>query len=193
MRFNKSENKEYYTFISAFEADADKPFSGAKVEKDGQSCTVTVELDGKAPGLPTGDTLNPSSARTLHTRRPVKDDNITPNSKVKGEDIDFEFLRKAKHPDTETGARVKLDNRNVSIEKKPLFLGRRGAGAEPFNRTETTHIREYFPGIVKENQPDINTDFTASMEKASLRALNYQSHRAAVVAGAYARLQALVR
>lgn len=28
--------------------------------KDGQSCTVTVELDGKAPGLPTGAT---------HTRR----------------------------------------------------------------------------------------------------------------------------
>lgn len=38
--------------------------------KDGQSCTVTVELDGKAPGLPTGATLNPSHARPLHARRP---------------------------------------------------------------------------------------------------------------------------
>lgn len=115
LRFNKSENKEYYTFISAFEADADKPFSGAKVEKDGLTCAVTVELDGKAPGLPTGATLKPSSARQQHSRRPVKDDNITPNSKVKGEDIDFEFLRKAKHPDVETGARFRDTNFSASL------------------------------------------------------------------------------
>jgi hypothetical protein len=52
---------------------------------------VTVELDGKAPGLPTGATLNPSSARQQHSRRPDENDNITPDSNVKSEDIDFEL------------------------------------------------------------------------------------------------------
>ena len=38
---------------------------------------------------------------------------------------------------------------NVSIEKQPLFLGRRGAGAELFDRTEADHIRADFPEVVK--------------------------------------------
>ena len=38
--------------------------------KDGLTCAVTVELDGKAPGFPTGATLNPSHARQQHSRRP---------------------------------------------------------------------------------------------------------------------------
>ncbi|MBR5887715.1 MAG: hypothetical protein IKZ07_05845 [Akkermansia sp.] len=63
---------------------------------------------------------------------------------------------------------------NVNIEKKPLFLGRRGAGAEPFNRTEATHIREDFPGIVKENQHNVNADFTSSVVNLDERALAYE-------------------
>lgn len=107
LQLNKADNSEYYTFISAFEAKGDKEFEGAKKSKDGLTCAVTVELDGKAPGLPTGAMLNPSHARQQHSRRPDEDDNITPDSNVKAEDIDFEFLRKAKHPDVETGARTR--------------------------------------------------------------------------------------
>lgn len=107
LQLNKADNSEYYTFISAFEAKGDKEFEGVKKSKDGLTCAVTVELDGKAPGLPTGAMLNPSHARQQHSRRPDEDDNITPDSNVKAEDIDFEFLRKAKHPDVETGARTR--------------------------------------------------------------------------------------
>lgn len=107
LSFHKAPNAQFYTIDTAFEAAEDKDFTKVRVEKDGQSCTVTVELDGKAPGLPTGATLNPSSARPLHAHRPGEDDDITAESNVKGEDIAFEFLRKIQHPDEETGARVK--------------------------------------------------------------------------------------
>lgn len=115
MTLHKVAGESFYTVDTAFETAADKEFSRVKVEKDGQSCTVTVELDGKAPGLPTGDTLNPSSARPLPARRPVTSDNITPDSNVKAEDIDFEFLRKAKHPDVETGARFRDTDFSASL------------------------------------------------------------------------------
>ena len=107
LSFHKAPDAQFYTVDTAFEASADKEFAKVKVEKDGQSCTVTVELDGKAPGLPTSATLNPPSAWPLHARRPSEDEDITPGSNVKGEDIDFEFLREVKHPDVETGARGK--------------------------------------------------------------------------------------
>lgn len=42
-------------------------------EKDGLTYTVTVEFDGKVPGLSTGDTLTPPSALPLHARRPKKE------------------------------------------------------------------------------------------------------------------------
>ncbi len=38
--------------------------------KDGLTSAVTVELDGKAPGLPTGATQTPSHVRQQHSRRP---------------------------------------------------------------------------------------------------------------------------
>ena len=82
---HKIDGEKFYTIDTAFDANADKEFKAVKAEKDGQSCTVTVELDGKAPGLPTGDTLNPSSAQTLHARRPFTNNNITTNSNVKAD------------------------------------------------------------------------------------------------------------
>ena len=60
MTLHKIDGEKFYTIDTAFDANADKGFKRVKAEKDGQSCTVTVELDGKAPGLPTGAT---------HTRR----------------------------------------------------------------------------------------------------------------------------
>lgn len=82
MTLHKIAGEKYYTIDTAFESNAEKSFKKVNVEKDGQSCTVTVELDGKAPGLPTGDTLNPSSARRLHARRPHANNNITTDSNV---------------------------------------------------------------------------------------------------------------
>ena len=132
MTLHKVAGESFYTVDTAFETAADKEFSRVKVEKDGQSCTVTVELDGKAPGLPTGDTLNPSSARPLPARRPVTSDDITPDSNVKAEDIDFEFLRKAKHPDVETGARTRGNgNFSASVTGGKNLAALRENGIKP--------------------------------------------------------------
>lgn len=85
MTLHKIDGEKCYSIDTAFDANADKGFKKVKAEKDGQSCTVTVELDGKAPGLPTGDTLNPSSAQTLHARRPFASNNIKTDSNVKAD------------------------------------------------------------------------------------------------------------
>lgn len=154
LSFHKAPNAQFYTVDTAFESAADKDFAKVKVEKDGQSCTVTVELDGKAPGLPTGATLNPSSARPLHARRPSEKKNITPGSKVKGEDIDFEFLRKAKHPDVETGARFRDTNFSASLtavtpemdERYMAAVKRGDMDAAQCMVNEVARKRGYLPG-----------------------------------------------
>ena len=71
-----------------------------KVKKDGLICTITVELDGKTLGLPTSDSHTPSRTWQQHSHRPSNADSITPDSEGKLKDIDFEFLREIKHPDT---------------------------------------------------------------------------------------------
>ena len=45
--------------------------------KDGLTCTVTVELDGKVPGLPTSSMPTPSHAWRRHARRPYKAGGLT--------------------------------------------------------------------------------------------------------------------
>ena len=91
--------------------------------KDGLLCAITVELDGKTPGLLTSDLHTPSQTWQPHSRRPSKDKNITPDSNVKLENIEFDFLRNVKHPDVESGARVRQnatntpDNASFSMEE----------------------------------------------------------------------------
>ena len=106
LSFHKTPD-EHYTISTVFEPDANKPFPRIKEEKDGLTCTVTVELDGKAPGLPTSFIHKPSDAWPRHARRPSENEYITPNSNVKGEDIEVDILRDIKHPDVEAGARTR--------------------------------------------------------------------------------------
>lgn len=77
--------------MSAGAEEGNKECEDAKKEKAGLTCAVTVELDGKAPGLPTGATLNPSHARQQHSCRSIHANSITPGSEVKLDEMDLAF------------------------------------------------------------------------------------------------------